>query len=107
MPIIEVKGHEGFLEINKPDEYIIFFKADWCLPSRAMYKIVSDSSSKNKDIVYYVFDIERHDFTHEIKEYRVFTLPTSIYINKGTLRGTSVGTLTRAQFATFAGLDKS
>jgi hypothetical protein len=104
MPIINIKGHKDFVNKNKPSEYIIIFKADWNLPSKAMYAIIDDSASKNKEETFYVFDAEKYNFSKELKDFKVFAFPTVVRVSKGKTIGKAVGTLSRMQFSIFSGL---
>jgi hypothetical protein len=99
VPIINIEGHEEFVKQVKPSDYIIIFKAGWSLPSVAMTTIVEDSASKNKEFTYYVLDIDKYDFTEELKLYKVFTLPTVITMKGKKVNGTIIGTVTRLEFA--------
>lgn len=105
MPITHIEGHTDFENQNKPSEFIAIFKADWSMPSKAMTTIVEDSASKNKDYTFYVLDIDKYDFSIELKSYGVFTLPTVIKVREEDICGNIIGTITRLQFAIFTGLD--
>lgn len=105
MPIIYVEGHTEFDRLEKPSEFVAIFRAAWALPSRAMTTIVEDSASKNKECTFYVLDIDKYDFSVELKLYNIFALPTVIKIRGGDTRGKIIGTVTRLQFAISTGLN--
>lgn len=105
MSIIYVEGHKDFIKREKTTEFIIIFKADWSLPSKAMTIIIEDSASKNKDFTYFVLDIGKYDFLYELKTYGVFALPTVIKVKGEDKSGNIIGATTRLQFSISTGLN--
>lgn len=77
--MISIESDEQFRNIGDTNR-VLYFRADWCAPCRAMKPILDDISKANPSVSVYVVDVDL--CPEAAKSHEIRAIPTFFIINE-------------------------
>jgi thioredoxin 1 len=100
MPATVIDNFETFQsEVESAEnEVLVQFKADWCMPCKAMASLVEEVSKAYPDVKVVTVDIEGDGMEPVLQKYEVRAVPTFVHVDKkGAPIKSLSGTISKAE----------
>jgi thioredoxin 1 len=78
-------------KIESGERYIVKISAPWCMPCRAMDRVIDQIVSENEHLEDRFIDVDIEEHPNVGEHFGVYSIPCFVYIGEGKY-GTEVGT---------------